>query len=140
MRSEGQKQSKKHEDRLAKAIGGQRSAASGAFWSRKGDVRSTDLLIEHKWTGKASFTVKAAVLEKIVKEAILDSRTPVLGISLNNENYVILTEDDFLELRQTLQEHTCTTAQDQNLGDTKPSAEAWTQNSGSHQETKLNTE
>ena len=140
MRSEGQKQSKKHEDRLAKAIGGQRSAASGAFWSRKGDVRSTDLLIEHKWTGKTSFTVKAAVLEKIVKEAILDSRTPVLGISLNNENYVILTEDDFLELRQTLQEHTCTTAQDQNLGDTKPSAEAWTQNSGSHQETKLNTE
>ena len=140
MRSEGQKQSKKHEDRLAKAIGGQRSAASGAFWSRKGDVRSTDLLIEHKWTGKASFTVKAAVLEKIVKEAILDSRTPVLGISLNNENYVILTEDDFLELRHNLQEHTCTTAQDQNLGDTKPSAEEWTQNSGSLPETNLNTE
>lgn len=140
MRSEGQKQSKKHEDRLAKAIGGQRSAASGAFWSRKGDVRSTDLLIEHKWTGKTSFTVKAAVLEKIVKEAILDSRTPVLGISLNNENYVILTEDDFLELRQTLQEHTCTTAQDQNLGDTKPSAEAWTPNSGFLPETNLNTE
>jgi hypothetical protein len=140
MRSEGQKQSKKHEDRLAKAIGGQRSAASGAFWSRKGDVRSTDLLIEHKWTGKASFTVKAAVLEKIVKEAILDSRTPVLGISLNNENYVILTEDDFLELRQNLQEHTCTTIPDQNLGDTKLSAEAKTQNFGSHQETNLNTE
>jgi len=140
MKSKGQKESKKHEDRLAKKIGGQRSAASGAFWSRKGDVRSTDLLIEHKWTGKASFTVKAAVLEKIVKEAILDSRTPVLGISLNNENYVILTEDDFLELRHNLQEHTCTTAQDQNLGDTKLSAEAWTQSSGSLPETKLNTE
>jgi len=140
MKSKGQKESKKHEDRLAKKIGGQRSAASGAFWSRKGDVRSTDLLIEHKWTGKASFTVKAAVLEKIVKEAILDSRTPVLGISLNNKNYVILTEDDFLELRHNLQEHTCTTAQDQNLGDTKLSAEAWTQSSGSLPETKLNTE
>ena len=108
MKSEGQKQSRKHEDRLAKKIGGKRSAASGAFWSRKGDVRSDDLLIEHKWTGKASFTVKAAVLEKIVKEAILDSRTPVLGFSLNNENYVMLTEDDFLELRHNLQECTCT--------------------------------
>ncbi len=108
MRTEGQKQSKKHEVRLAKEIGGQRSAGSGSFWSRKGDVRSSDLLIEHKWTGKASFTVKATVLEKIVKEAILDSRTPVLGISLNNENYVVLTEDDFLELRQNLQECTCT--------------------------------
>lgn len=108
MRSEGQKQSRKHEERLAKRVKGKRVAASGALWSRKGDVRSDDLLIEHKWTGKASFTVKATVLEKIVKEAILDSRTPVLGFSLNNENYVMLTEDDFLELRQNLQECTCT--------------------------------
>jgi hypothetical protein len=125
MKSEGQRQSRKHEDRLAKKVNGQRTAASGAFWSRKGDVRSTDLLIEHKWTGKASFTVKAAVLEKIIKEAILDSRTPVLGFSLNNENYVVLTEDDFLELRQNLQECTCTSPQEvqksgvmkQNVGD-----------------------
>jgi hypothetical protein len=123
VKSKGQRESKKHEDRLAGLVSGQRSAGSGAFWSRKGDVRSTDLLIEHKWTGKASFTVKAAVLEKIVKEAILDNRTPVLGFSLNNENYVMLTEDDFLELRSTLQEHTCTTkTSDQNLGDTKPNA------------------
>lgn len=107
MKSKGQRESKKHEDRLAKAIGGQRSAGSGAFWSRKGDVRSQDLLIEHKWTGKASVSVKAAVLEKIVKEAILDSRMPVLGFSLNNENYVLLTEDDFLELRQNIQECNC---------------------------------
>lgn len=109
MRSEGQKQSKKHEERLSKLVGGTRNAGSGSFWSRKGDVRSPDLLIEHKWTGKASFTVKATVLEKIVTEAILDYRMPVLGFSLNNNNYVMLTEDDFLELRQNLQECTCQT-------------------------------
>lgn len=101
-KSEGQRQSKAHEKRLAKAVGGSRNAASGAFWSRKGDVRSKDLLIEHKWTGKKSFTMKSDVLEKIVTESILDGRTPVLGFSLNNENYVVLTEDDFLELRQTM--------------------------------------
>jgi hypothetical protein len=142
MKSKGQKESKKHEDRLAKVIGGQRSAGSGSFWSRKGDVRNKDLLIEHKWTGKASFTVKAAVLEKIVKEAILDSRTPVLGFSLNNENYVMLTEDDFLELLHTLQEHTCTTTilDTQKVGDTKPNAEVWIPNFGTHQETSLNIE
>lgn len=109
MRTEGQIQSKKHEDRLAKAIDGSRNAASGAFWSRKGDVRSKDLLVEHKWTGKKQVTVQAAVLEKIVKEAILDGRMPVLGFHLNGENYVMLTEDDFLELRQELQEHECET-------------------------------
>lgn len=123
MKSKGQKESKKHEARLAKKVGGQRSAGSGAFWSRKGDVRSDDLLIEHKWTGKASFSVKAKVLEKIVKEAILDGRMPVLGFSLNNENYVMLTEDDFLELRHYFQERNCTTTtSDQNPGDTAPSA------------------
>ena len=108
MRSEGQKQSRKHELRLAKAVGGSTVAASGAFWSRKGDVRSDDLLIEHKWTGKKQVTVKSDVLEKIVREAILDGRMPVLGFHLNGENYVMLDENDFLELRQKLQECTCT--------------------------------
>ena len=103
MKSEGQKQSQKHEKRLAKKVGGSKTAASGAFWSRKGDVRSHDLLIEHKWTGKKSFSIKAAEVEKIVTEAIIDSRMPVFGISLNNKNYVLLTEDDFLEMREKLQ-------------------------------------
>lgn len=98
MRSEGQKQSLAHEKRLAKAIGGQRVAASGAFWSRKGDVRSADMLIEHKWTGKKSFSLKAEVLKKILLEATLAGRLPVLGIHLDGDNYVVLTEDDFLEL------------------------------------------
>lgn len=107
-KSKGQKESRKHEDRLAKAVGGKRTAASGAFWSRKGDVRSADLLIEHKWTGKLSVTIKAAVLEKIVTEAILDGRLPVLGFHLNGEDYVIELEDDFLERRQKLLECSCT--------------------------------
>jgi hypothetical protein len=102
MKSEGQKQSRKHENRLAKRVGGSRTAASGAFWQRKGDVRSKELLIEHKWTGKKQVTIKSEVLKKITREAILDSRTPVLGIHLDGENYVILLEDDYLEMRENL--------------------------------------
>jgi len=102
MKSEGQKESRKHENRLAKRIGGSRNAASGAFWSRKGDVRSDELLIEHKWTGKKQVTIKSEVLKKITREAILDSRIPVLGIHLDGENYVILLEDDYLEMRENL--------------------------------------
>lgn len=101
MRSEGQKQSKKHEKRLAKQFDGQTTAASGAFWSRKGDVRSQKFLIEHKWTGKKSKTIQAAELKKIINEAIMDGRTPVFGIHLDGENYVILLETDFMELVQT---------------------------------------
>ena len=104
MKSEGQKQSRKHEDRLAKKLGGKRTAASGAFWNRKGDVRTTDWLVEHKWTGKASFSIKASILEKIVNEAILDSRMPVLGISLNDQNYCLVLEDDLIEMRDMIRE------------------------------------
>lgn len=98
MKSEGQKQSQKHEKRIAKAIGGKPTAASGAFWSRKGDVRNADLLIEHKWTGKKSKTIQSAELKKITNEAIMDGRTPVFGIHLDGEDYVILLETDFLEM------------------------------------------
>lgn len=102
MRSEGQKNSRKHEKRLEKKFGGQRTAASGAFWSRKGDVRTDDLLIEHKWTGKKSFSLKAETLEKIFTEAILDGRIPVLGVHLNGQDYVILGEEDFHEMRNAI--------------------------------------
>jgi len=103
MRSEGQKQSQKHEKRLAKKVGGTRTAASGAFWSRKGDVRSKGLLIEHKWTSKKQVTIKSEVLKKITREAILDNRIPVLGLHLDGENYVVLLEDDYLEMRETVE-------------------------------------
>jgi hypothetical protein len=98
MKSEGQKQSQKHEKRIAKAIGGQTTAASGAFWSRKGDVRNDTLLVEHKWTGKKTKTISSAELKKITNEAIMDGRTPIFGIHLDGEDYVILLEHDFMEM------------------------------------------
>ena len=100
MRTEGQKNSRKHENRIAKAIGGSRTAASGAFWSRKGDVRSEELLIEHKWTGKKSKTIQSAELKKITTEAIMDGRIPVFGMHLDGEDYVVMLETDLLELVQ----------------------------------------
>jgi hypothetical protein len=103
MKSEGQKNSQKHEKRLAKAVGGQTTAASGAFWSRKGDVRSKTLLIEHKWTGKLSKTIQSRELKKITNEAIMDGRLPVFGIHLDGEDYVILLETDFLEMWDKLE-------------------------------------
>ena len=103
MKTKGLKESQKHEKRIAKKIGGSRNAASGALWSRKGDVRSTDLLVEHKYTGKKTYTLKSTDLEKNVTNAILESRMPVFGISLNEKNYVLLLEDDFLEMREKLQ-------------------------------------
>jgi hypothetical protein len=61
-------------------------------------------LIEHKWTGKKQTTIKSTVLKKIVTEAILDGRMPVLGIHLDGENYVVLLEDDFIEMLEKVKD------------------------------------
>lgn len=97
--------SQAQEARGARIHGGQVTPGSGAGWSKKGDVRVpsdggvfTVPLIEYKWTGKKQATIQAGVLEKIVYEAVADGRRPVLGISLNGLNYVILPEDDYVEL------------------------------------------
>jgi hypothetical protein len=95
VKSEGQKQSQKHEKRLAKAIGGQTTAASGAFWSRKGDVRNNLTLWEHKWTGKKYYTFKSSELKKIANEAIMDGRLPVFAVHLDGDNYIVLHESDY---------------------------------------------
>lgn len=97
-RSIGQIQSRKHEDRLGQVFGGKRTPGSGAFWSAKGDVKTPDMLIEHKFTGKKSYSLSSAVLEKIFSEAVLTGRMPVFGLSLGGKNYVILLEDDFAEI------------------------------------------
>jgi hypothetical protein len=98
-------ESQKQERAFAKKVGGLSVPASGAFWSRKGDVRSDDLLVEAKTTDKASFSIKKAIWEKIRREALLDGRTPVLAIQIQNRNLVVLDEEDFLELRSNAARH-----------------------------------
>lgn len=98
MKSHGQKQSQAHEKRLEKVLGGSRTAASGAFWSRKGDVRSDRFLAEHKYTAAKSFSLKTSELQKVETEALLVGRVPIFCISLGNKDYVVLLEDDFVEL------------------------------------------
>jgi hypothetical protein len=95
-KTEGQKASQFHERRLADLLGGTRPAASGAFWTRKGDVRSETYLVEHKYTAKNSISVSRSVLDKIRTEAIMDSRVPVLALHIAGRNYILQEEDDWL--------------------------------------------
>lgn len=99
-KSEGQKQSQKHENRLAKLLDGRTVSGSGAPWSHDGDVKTSDLLVEHKWTSKKSFSITETLWMKIWTEAWKIGRTPIFGVHLgNNINLVIMDEHDFLELR-----------------------------------------
>ncbi len=99
-RTEGQKQSRKHEDRLAKLVNGKTVSGSGAPWSHDGDVRADDVLIEHKYTTKKSFAVSRQLWDKLFKEAWKIGKVPVLGLHISGLNLVVLDESDYLELRE----------------------------------------
>lgn len=90
--------SRRQEDRTAKTYRGSRNAGSGSGWIRKNDVRSHDFLIENKTTGNKSYTIKSTDLRDLVQRAILEDRVPILQFDLGGRSYVILTEDDFLEM------------------------------------------
>lgn len=100
MKADGYKASQKQERRLAEDYGGQRSAASGAFWSRKGDVRTDRWLIEAKYTDQKGYRLTVSILDKIEREAILDGRKPRLDVSFGGKEWVVITRDDLDELEE----------------------------------------
>ena len=99
------KDSQKQESRLAKQLGGTRNSGSGNGWIRKSDIRSDDLLVEAKITSGKSFSIKDDELIKNISYAIVDGRMPIFLVEFKTtgNSYVILTEDDFLDLRERAQ-------------------------------------
>jgi hypothetical protein len=93
------KRSRKQEQRSAKSYKGSRNAGSGSGWLRKNDVRTEDILIENKFTtNEKQITLKHQDLKELIERAILEDRLPVLQFDLAERRYVVLTEDDFLEI------------------------------------------
>lgn len=91
------RRSQKQEKSVAKKFNARLTAASGALWGMKGDVRSDRFLIECKTTEKDFYTLTAKVWEKIQEEAIQDHmRTPLMVIDLKDtDRYVVFRPKDF---------------------------------------------
>lgn len=90
-------------------LGGVRHGGSGAAWSRKADGRRNSswvlpdhLLVEFKRTDKKSYSIKSSELEKLFNEAVGEGRVPLLGIGLNNREYILMERDDYAELLDLL--------------------------------------
>lgn len=93
------KRSRKQEQKTANIYKGSRNAGSGSGWLRKNDVRSLSFLFENKFTTNTkTITIKEVDLRELTERAIVEDRTPVLQFDLASRRYVILNEDDFLEL------------------------------------------
>jgi hypothetical protein len=91
--------SDKQEDRLAKMLGGLVNPGSGSGWRKRQDVRSPGYLWEMKRTDNIkSISIRVDALEQLRKHALLDDRIPAMHIEIGNRKYVLLHEDDFLEI------------------------------------------
>lgn len=100
-RTPEQKMSDAQEKRTAKTYGGTVNAMSGAGWMRKADVRTPDFMIENKTKmsiDAKSYSVKAVDLRDLTKRARLEGRVPLLQFDLGGHRYVVLNEDDLLEI------------------------------------------
>lgn len=100
MKSRSLKASQAQERGIADEYRGAVSAASGAFWDRKGDVRTEYFLIEAKHTGKPSFRVAEDVLSKIEREALTESRMWALFVQTSHREVVVMDRDDFHTLAE----------------------------------------
>lgn len=98
------KKSNKQERELAKRVGGKTQAGSGNQWHSRGDVEDKDFLIECKYTKHKSFRVSVDLWEEITEKAFtMGGKTPAIEILLGegqeNLKLIVLSEDDYLELR-----------------------------------------
>jgi hypothetical protein len=88
--------SQKQEDRIAEDVGGVRQPASGAFWSRKDDVRKPFCVrIETKYTdaGKYRFDPKDYI--GLRRRAIMAGEIPGFNIEFRRERLsIVLTEGE----------------------------------------------
>ena len=100
--------SKAQETTVAKAVGGKRTANSGATPFSKGDVRTDKFLIECKTCveEKKSFTIKKEWIDKNKEEAFAMNK-PYSAIVFNfgpdTENHYIINEKLFKELQALLE-------------------------------------
>ena len=101
--------SKAQETTVAKAVGGKRTANSGATPFSKGDVRTDKFLIECKTCveEKKSFTIKREWIDKNKEEAFAMNK-PYSAIVFNfgpdTENHYVISEKLFKRLQALLED------------------------------------
>ena len=92
------KKSQLQECRIAKEVSGRPVVASGALWSRKGDVRNDEFLIECKYTDTPFYSLSFSTWDKINREAIKDGlRIPVMCIEVQGIALAVLNSLDWGE-------------------------------------------
>lgn len=114
--------SQKQEKRWAEKTGGRVQSGSGAVWSSKGDVKvgtnfidnEVSFLFENKQTENKGFRLTVDLWNEIRGKAIkTEGKLPAMHIELerkssNPTRLVVLSEEDFLSMIETIKNQTKT--------------------------------
>jgi len=69
---------RKFEDKVAKTLN------SGALWFDKGDLKTSDYIIEVKYTEKKSYRITTKLLKKLWDDALEANKLPLLTIGIQD--------------------------------------------------------
>lgn len=97
----------KQEKDTAKRLGGKRQPMSGSLFFAKGDLIIEEIACgDCKFTDKKSYTLKSETWRRIKEDAFnCKNLIPFLQIEMaETEKLIVLSENDFIELIQTIQE------------------------------------
>lgn len=82
----------------SKLFKGKRVPGSGNHWSKPGDVKTDNFLLEVKQTDKKSYSLTKANLDKIYKEALFSYRIPLFSIKIQDVEVVLMFKEDFQKI------------------------------------------
>jgi len=88
------KKSSRKEKQRAKELGGRAQPGSGNQFNAKGDIKSDEYLIEHKYTDTNSYSLNINTLLKIEREAQEIGKLPAMIIEIKDRKFVVLRYDD----------------------------------------------
>src|SRR5256885_2807129 len=95
------KKSRQQEARGASLHDGSINTGSGNTPWRKNDVRVDDeFLIEYKRTDRNSISIKAQDLEQLRTNALLEGRTPLMGLELGGRDWTLIETSEFQRRRE----------------------------------------
>lgn len=95
------RKSRQQEARGASLHGGRQNSGSGNTPWRKNDVRvDNEYLIEYKRTDKKSITIQGSDLEELRTNALLEGRTPLMGIELLGRDWTLIETSEFERRRR----------------------------------------
>jgi hypothetical protein len=94
------KQWQNKEKKDAVSFNGKGTIRSGGLWFSKGDIKSEFALIECKTTANERYSIQSSIWEKILKEALLEDKVPILSVEFGKKKHeiIVLSKSDFMDL------------------------------------------